>query len=89
MNLRERVGNTMTLIRSCYRDGEKNQFEMEILGETTDMGEPAFFVRLLPPYQDKFQEGSQITKLRKSLIGKDNLYKYVEKKQVYEQLTLF
>ena len=43
------------IIRSCYRDTEKDQFEMEILGETTETGEPAYFVRLLPQWQKEFQ----------------------------------
>lgn len=78
----------MKIIRSCYRDTEKDQFEMEILGETTDMGESAWLVRLMPEYQNQFQEGNKITKLRKSLIDNE-LYKYIERKPKYEQLTLF
>lgn len=63
---------------------------MEILGETTDMNEPAWLVRLLPPYQDKFQEGNKITKLRKSMVDGKELYEYVERKEVRcEQLSLF
>ena len=79
------------IIRSCYRDTEKDQFEMEILGETTETGEPAYFVRLLPQWQKEFQNGNKITKLRKSLIGNDNkhIYKYVIRKPKYEQLKLF
>lgn len=77
------------VIRSCYRGNKAEQFEMEILGETTDMGQEAYFVRLLPKYQSQFQEGDSITKLRKCLIGKDSLYEYVDRKEIYEQLTLF
>ena len=39
------------IIRSCYRNSEAEQFELEILGETTDMGEPAYFVRILPKWK--------------------------------------
>ena len=78
------------LIRSCYRDTKADQFEMEILGETTDRGEPAWFVRLLPKYQSHFQEGDKITKLRKSMVDGEELYEYInEPSQRYEQLTLF
>lgn len=70
------------IIRSCYRGSKAEQFEMEVLGETTDMGEEAYFVRLLPKYQKQFQEGNKITKLRKCLIGKDKLYEYVDKKNM-------
>lgn len=74
----------MTIIRSTYRDTQKDQFEMEIMGED----EENYLVRLLPKWQNQFQEKDNITKLRKCLIG--SIYELVEiKKPRYEQLLLF
>lgn len=77
------------LIRSTYRDGASNQFEMEVLGETTNENkEECYLVRLLPKWQDQFQEGNKVTLLRKCLIGA--IYEIVKDKNIrYEQLSLF
>lgn len=72
-------------IRSCYHDSKKEEFEMEIVGET----EKCYLVRLLPEYQSKMQEKDTVTKLRKDLVGENNIYKFIDKKIVNEQLTLF
>lgn len=74
----------MKTIRSCYRDSEKEQFELEILGETNE----EYIVRLLPSYQKQFQERDRIHKLRKILVD-GQLYKLVNHTPKYEQLTLF
>ena len=76
------------IIRSTYRDSAKEQFEMEVVGESVDseFHEPCYLVRLLPKWQDQFQEKDTITELRKSLIG--SLYEIV-KEERHEQLLLF
>lgn len=76
------------IIRSCYRDGASNQFEMEIVGEgiDSDFGEPCYFVKFLPKWQPIFQDGYGTHEIRKSLIG--SLYELVEEER-HEQLTLF
>ena len=79
------------IIRSNYRDGAKNQFEMEVLGETiNNNGEECYLVKLLPKWQSEFQEKDSITELRKCLVGdSEELYSIVDNQPRYEQLTLF
>lgn len=73
----------MVILRSNYHEYDKEEFEMEVVGETTT----EFQVRLLPQYQEKFQEGSKITTIRKCLVGDDGIYKLIEKS--YIQMSLF
>ena len=75
------------IIRSLYRDRAKDQFEFEVLGEATDMGEPAYVCRLLPQYRSEFREGDKTFLLRKCMI-KIGLYEIVKDRKP-EQLTLF
>ena len=76
------------IIRSTYREGAKNQFEMQVIGEgiDKDFHEPCYLCRFLPKWQPIFQDGYGIHEIRKSLIGA--LYEIV-KEDRYEQLTLF
>lgn len=74
------------IIRSTYRNYGKN-FELEVVGECLNENkEECYLVRLLPQYQNDFQEKDTITQLRKNLIG--HLYEIIEEPQ-YIQLTLF
>ena len=76
------------IIRSTYRDGACNQFEMEIVGEgiDKDFHEPCYLCKFLPKWQPIFQDGYGIHEIRKSLIGV--LYEIIDKTR-HEQLTLF
>ena len=78
------------IIRSNYRDSAKEQFEMLVLGETTDEnGEECYLVQMLPKWQPLFQEGDKIDKLRKCLVGdSENLYS-IKEEETIEQLSLF
>lgn len=76
-------------IRSLYRDGgEKNQFEMEVLGETIDNGQECYIVLLLPQYQKHFKDGDKTFHLRKCMVDGRELYRLVNERR-YEQLRLF
>lgn len=75
----------MRVIESTYRDSKKDQFQLEVLGEFSKH----YVVRLLPKWQNQFQEGKGIHTLRKCLVGSDTLYKFVSKDKGFEQLTLF
>lgn len=75
------------IIRSTYRDSAKEQFEMEIVGECiNENSEECYLVRLLPKWQNQFQEKDEITELRKCLIGA--IYEIVSEER-HEQLSLF
>ena len=76
------------IIRSTYKDTAKEQFEMEVIGEGEEMGQPAYICMLLPKWRDEYQKGHEPFKLRKCLIGA--IYEIVKEKKVrYEQLRLF
>lgn len=75
------------IIISNYREegAFKDQFMLEVIREDKDN----YYVRLLPQWQDEFQERDTIHPLRKCLVGdKDNLYS-IYKQEVIEQLSLF
>lgn len=79
----------MKILRSTYRDNEKDQFEMEILEEGINKdGEPVYICKFLPKYQNTFEKGNKTREIRKKLVGKNNIYELKEK-IIYEQIKLF
>ena len=76
------------IIRSTYHEYKSEEFEMEVVGEgiDDDFQEPCYLCKFLPKYQDQFQNGYGIHKIRKSLVG--SIYAIKKGKSV-EQLSLF
>ena len=82
------MGTSKIFLISTYRESKGEQFVLEVIGETTYMGEPAYIVKHdyeHSPCKEIFKEDN--TPVRKSLIGADGLYDYYTPKP--EQLTLF
>ena len=73
------------IIRSVSHETPEEEFEMEVVGECEDMGEPAYLCVLLPKYKESFQEGDKPIKIRKSLIAGENLY--IRRMSCYEDET--